>query len=127
MKVEQVFSDRKRFLDLLLLADEQEDMVDRYTNEEEGIYELKNIATCPDSQRKGYGKSLIEYLFHHYSDRCSVMFVGTGDTPHTLLFYQSCGFVPSHRIKNFFTDHYDHPIYENGIRLRDMVYLKREK
>ena len=135
MKVEQVFSDRKRFLDLLLLADEQEDMIDRYlergdmfalydedklravcvvTNEEEGIYELKNIATCPDSQRKGYGKSLIEYLFHHYS-------------PHTLLFYQSCGFVPSHRIKNFFTDHYDHPIYENGIRLRDMVYLKREK
>ena len=128
MKVEQVFSDRKRFLDLLLLADEQEDMIDRYlergdmfalydedklravcvvTNEGKGIYELKNIATCPD--------------------RCSVMFVGTGDTPHTLLFYQSCGFVPSHRIKNFFTDHYDHPIYENGIRLRDMVYLKREK
>ena len=97
------------------------------TNEGKGIYELKNIATCPDSQRKGYGKSLIEYLFHYYSDRCSVMFVGTGDTPHTLLFYQSCGFVPSHRIKNFFTDHYDHPIYENGIRLRDMVYLKREK
>lgn len=148
MKVEQVFSDRKRFLDLLLLADEQEDMIDRYlergdmfalydedklravcvvTNEGEGIYELKNIVTCPDSQRKGYGKSLIEYLFHHYSDRCSVMFVGTGDTPHTLLFYQSCGFVPSHRIKNFFTDHYDHPIYENGIRLRDMVYLKKEK
>ena len=30
MKVEQVFSDRKRFLDLLLLADEQEDMIDRY-------------------------------------------------------------------------------------------------
>ena len=27
MKVEQVFSDKKRFLDLLLLADEQEDMV----------------------------------------------------------------------------------------------------
>ena len=82
MKVEQVFSDRKRFLDLLLLADEQEDMIDRYlergdmfalydedklravcvvTNEGKGIYELKNIATCPDSQRKGYGKSLIEY------------------------------------------------------------------
>ena len=30
MKVEQVFSDRKRFLDLLLLADEQEDMIHRY-------------------------------------------------------------------------------------------------
>ena len=30
MKVEQVFSDKKRFLDLLLLADDQEDMVARY-------------------------------------------------------------------------------------------------
>ena len=148
MKVEQVFSDKKRFLDLLLLADEQEDMVDRYlergemftlydrgelraacvvTNEGEGIYELKNIATSPESQRKGYGRYLVEFLFRHYSDRCSVMFVGTGDTLHSLSFYQSCGFVPSHRIKNFFTDHYDHPIYEDGILLRDMVYLKREK
>ena len=27
MKVEQVFSDKKRFLDLLLLADEKEDMI----------------------------------------------------------------------------------------------------
>ena len=105
MKVEQVFSDKKRFLDLLLLADEQEDMVDRYlergemftlydggelraacvvTNEGEGIYELKNIATYPESQRKGYGRYLVEFLFRHYSDRCSVMFVGTGDTPHSL-------------------------------------------
>ena len=125
MKVEQVFSDKKRFLDLLLLADEQEDMVDRYlergemftlydggelraacvvTNEGEGIYELKNIATYPESQRKGYGRYLVEFLFRHYSDRCSVMFVGTGDTPHSLSFYQSCGFVPSHRVENFFTD-----------------------
>ena len=30
MKVEQLFSARKRILDLLLLADEQEDMIDRY-------------------------------------------------------------------------------------------------
>lgn len=147
MKVEQVFSDKKRFLDLLLLADEQEDMVDRYlergemftlydggelraacvvTNEGEGIYELKNIATYPESQRKGYGRYLVEFLFRHYSDRCSVMFVGTGDTPHSLSFYQSCGFVPSHRVENFFTDHYDHPICEDGILLRDMVYLKRK-
>lgn len=34
MKVEQVFSDRKRFLDLLLLADEQEDMIDGIWNVE---------------------------------------------------------------------------------------------
>ena len=148
MKVEQVFSDRKRFLDLLLLADEQEDMIDRYlergdmfalydedklravcvvTNEREGIYELKNIATCPDSQRKGYGKSLIEYLFHHYSDRCSVMFVGTGDTPHTLLFYQSCGFVPSHRIKNFFPLQINHIPEPDAVLINRMIIMVGEK
>ncbi len=42
MKVEQVFSDRKRFLDLLLLADEQEDMIDRYL-ERGDMFALFNI------------------------------------------------------------------------------------
>ncbi len=35
------------------------------------------------------------------------------------------GFVFSHRVPNFFRDHYDHPIVEDGVRLADMVYLKR--
>ena len=30
-----------------------------------------------------------------------------------------------HRIPDFFTDNYDHPIYEAGKQLKDMVYLKR--
>ena len=53
------------------------------------------------------------------------MLVGTGETPGILSFYESCGFTQSHRIKNFFTDNYDHPIYEEGKLLTDMVYLKR--
>ena len=45
MKVEQVFSDRKRFLDLLLLADEQEDMIDRYLERGDmfALYDLSLI------------------------------------------------------------------------------------
>lgn len=31
-----------------------------------------------------------------------------------------------HLVKNFFTDHYDHPIYECGVQLVDMVYLQKE-
>ena len=34
-------------------------------------------------------------------------------------------FVRSHTVPNFFTDHYDHPIYECGVHLVDMVYLQR--
>ena len=38
-------------------------------------------------------------------------------------FYEHCGFTVSHRIKNFFTDNYDHPMYEDGVQLVDMIYL----
>lgn len=146
MNIRKVTKDKKAYIDLLLLADEQESMIDKYleqgemfvlndngvkaecvvTNEADGIYELKNIAVMPDCQLKGYGKRLIDFLFSHYSD-CNTMFVGTGDVPSTLCFYQKCGFVESHRIKNFFTDNYDHPMFEDGKQLVDMVYLKRER
>lgn len=146
MLIRKVTGAKKDFLDLLLLADEQENMIDRYlergdmfvleehgvkaecviTKEAEGVYELKNIAVRPDGQRKGYGRSLIAFLFTHYSD-CNVLFVGTGDCPSTLSFYKACGFTESHRVKNFFIENYDHPIYEEGIQLVDMVYLKKER
>lgn len=54
------------------------------------------------------------------------MFVGTGDTPSTLSFYEHCGFRISHRLKNFFIDNYDQPIYEDGKQLTDMVYLRKD-
>lgn len=145
MEIKKITANKKEFLDLLLLADEQESMVDRYlergdmfvlyddglkatcvvTCEGEGIYELKNIATVPRFQRQGYGKRLIEFLFEYYRDKCTVMLVGTGDFPSTLLFYEHCGFTISHRIENFFIDNYDHPMYEDGRQLVDMVYLKK--
>ena len=52
--------------------------------------------------------------------------VGTGDSPSTVSFYETCGFRRHHLVKNFFTDHYDHPIYECGVQLADMVYLQRK-
>jgi len=51
--------------------------------------------------------------------------VGTGETPAILSFYKSCGFELSHRVKNFFTNNYNHPIFEGDIQLIDMVYLKK--
>lgn len=138
--------DKRKYLDLLLTADEQESMIDRYldrgdmfvlndngvkaecvvTKEAEGVYELKNIAVVSDYRRQGYGKELIDALFSRYPD-CRTLLVGTGDVPSTLGFYRRCGFTESHRVKNFFTDNYDHPIFEDGRQLADMVYLKRER
>ncbi|NRT73296.1 GNAT family N-acetyltransferase [Clostridium beijerinckii] len=144
MEVKKIINNKKQFLDLLLLADEQEDMIDRYlengemfalydddlksicvvVKKDRNIYELKNMATYEKYQGKGYGKKLIRYIFDYYKGKCTTMIVGTGDSDLTIPFYKNCGFRVSHRIKNFFTDNYDHPIFENGIQLVDMIYLK---
>lgn len=137
---------KKQYLELLLLADEQESMIDRYlergnlfvlsdagivrtvsvvTQESDRICELKNLATDPNFQHRGYGTKMVNFLCRRYADACDFMYVGTGDSPLTIPFYQSCGFVESHRIPDFFTDNYDHPIWEAGRQLVDMVYLKR--
>jgi len=146
MEITQIASHKKQYIELLLLADEQESMIDRYlergdlfvladngvkavcvvTDEGDGVCELKNIAVTPDSQRQGYGKKLINHLLSHYAGKYTRMIVGTGDVPSSVRFYKRCGFEPSHRIENFFTDNYDHPMIEDGILLKDMVYFKRE-
>lgn len=146
MKIREVIDHKKAYVDLLLLADEQENMIDRYlergtmyvleddgvkaecvvTDEGGGILELKNIAVAPDCKGKGYGKTLVNFLVRTYREQYTVLQVGTGDSPSTIPFYESCGFRRHHLIKNFFTDHYDHPIYECGVQLVDMVYLQRE-
>ena len=71
---------------------------------------------------QGYGSKLIQYIYEYYKDRCKTMLVGTGDSPLIIPFYEHSGFIFSHRVKNFFIDHYDHPIYDNDIQLVDMVY-----
>ena len=146
MEITQIANHKKQYIELLLLADEQESMIDRYlergdlfvlddngvkavcvvTDEGDGVCELKNIAVTPDSQRQGCGKKLINHLLSHYAGKYTRMIVGTGDVPSSVRFYKRCGFEPSHRIENFFTDNYDHPMIEDGILLKDMVYFKRE-
>ena len=145
MKIREVNENKKQFIALLLLADEQENMIDHYlekstmyvledgnvkaecvvTDEGNGILEIKNIAVDPKSQGKGYGKALSDFLASKYADEYSVLQVGTGDSPLTIPFYEKCGFVRSYKIPNFFTDNYDHPIYEGGVQLIDMIYLQR--
>ena len=145
MEVIEVIENKKVYIELLLLADEQEDMIDRYldkgkmyvlddngikcecvvTNEGNGVLEIKNIATVPEYQGKGYAKVLIDFIAKKYKEKYNILQVGTGDIPMSISFYEKCGFVRSHIIPNFFTDNYANPIYENGVQLVDMVCLER--
>ena len=137
---------RKNYMSLLLLADEQEEMVDRYltrgtmyilrtkddvraecvvTDEGNGILEIKKLAVDPNWQGHGYGRMLIDEMEDRYSSQYNILQVGTGDSPLTIPFYERCGFVRHHTLKNFFSDHYDHPIFEAGKQLIDMIVLQK--
>lgn len=144
MEIRKVTDNKKQYISLLFLADEQEDMIDRYletgtmyvlddsgvkaecvvTNEGKGILEIKNIAVYPEFQGKGYGKKLIDFIKRTYSSDYSILQVGTGDSPLTIPFYEKCGFERHHVIKNFFIENYDHPIFESGVQLIDMICLQ---
>ncbi len=107
MEIREITANKKRYLPLLLLADDQEDMIDRYldrgtlyvledggvkglcvvTDEGSSILELKNLAVSPPFRQHGYGRALIEFLCRSYAGRY-------------------------------------HPIIENGQQLVDMVYLQ---
>ena len=147
MEIRQIPENKRDFLPLLLLGDEQQDMIERYldrgtllalydggtlrtvavvTDEGRGVFELKNLATEPRSRGRGYGRAMVEHVIGLCRGRGRQLLVGTGDSPLTIPFYEHLGFRESHRVKNFFTDHYDHPIYEAGRRLEDMVYLSME-
>ena len=146
MKIKEFKENKKQFLSLLILADEQENMIDRYiergtmfvlddggikcecvvTDEGCDILEIKNIATKPDCQGRGYGKAMIDFIAANYTGKYSILQVGTGDSPATIPFYEKCGFTRSHIIKNFFVENYDHPIYECGVQLMDMIYLRKK-
>ena len=145
MKIYQV-NYKRAYLSLLLLADEQESMIEKYLDrgtmyvlddygvkaeivvcdEGNGLLEIKNLAVEPQFKRQGYGKKLIEFVCERYKGKYIALQVGTGDSPLTVPFYEKCGFKRSHVVKDFFTENYNHPIYECGIQFVDMIYFTKE-
>lgn len=146
MRIRRIRVQKRRFLALLLVGDEDERMVERYldrgtlyvlykagrpcavavvTDEGEGVLELKNLAVAPALQRHGLGRFLIGFLERRYRGSFHTLLAGTGESEATLGFYRRLGFVYSHRVQDFFTLNYPHPIVEGGTVLRDMVYLKK--
>ena len=147
MRIERVAdADKAGLHDLLLLADEQWDCVERYlgrcrtyalyeqgvvcaeccvTDEGGGIAELQNLAVAPECQRRGYGRALVDYALRRCRGRHAQLRVRTGDSPLTVPFYESCGFVWVGRVEGDILARYDHPIYEAGVRIEDTVVLER--
>lgn len=135
--------DKKKNLPLLLLADPEEEAIDKYLSQCEVFEfyyddiligqgalmeispvscELKNMAIYEKYHKQGYGKKFLELLCEYYKEK--YLFITVGTSEQGIAFYQKCGFEISHIIKNFFVDNYSEPIFENGSQCIDMTYLK---
>jgi ribosomal protein S18 acetylase RimI-like enzyme len=143
---------RLEFLPLLLLADESEQQVRAYLQQGElfvfsalepettlGIVlslplgpasaELKAVAVSPAWQRRGLGSRMLAAVLaelrqrgvHHVS--VGTASSGTGE----LAFYQRAGFRLARIERDFFSPERGYPalMTENGIRVRDMVWLEQ--
>ncbi|MGC6767396.1 GNAT family N-acetyltransferase [Enterococcus sp. LJL51] len=136
----------KQHYQLLLEADPSKKLVDDYTKRGQ-VYTISDadcligiivlLPTRPDTleivnlavnelyRKQGYAQQLITHAFttakkHGYK----TIEIGTGSTSlNQLYLYQKCGFRMTGIDKDFFIRHYDKPIIENNLQLKDMVRL----
>lgn len=147
IEIKEIHRNKKDFLPLLLIGDEEEKMIDKYLNKcrvfaafdnetavgiiavcgcENRVCEIKNIAINEKYRKKGLGRLLIRHTEKLFRDNFDFIQAGTGESPLTVPFYEKCGFEYSHRTENFFTDNYENPIIEAGVVLKDMVYYRKK-
>ncbi|GED19426.1 GNAT family N-acetyltransferase [Kurthia gibsonii] len=138
---------REKFLNLLILADEDETVVREYMNEGrlfeitekmervgviqtiecDGYSEVKNIAITPERQGQGIGKKALRFVEKIlYDDGAQIMKVGTANSSiSNIAFYQKAGYRLDSIQHDFFSN-YKEPIFENGIQAIDLLYFSKE-
>lgn len=147
MKIQQIRKDKEEYMEMLLMAEPQRDVIESYLDRGEMFVlvnggdvcavcviellknrkcELRNIATRVEERGKGYAKSLIRHVCEHYGNQCDTMYAGMGNSRKTLEFLGKCGFVNSHIAANYYAEHYREPVYEGDVKLTDKIYLKKQ-
>ena len=147
MKIQQIRKGKEEYMEMLLMAEPQRDVIESYLDRGEMFVlvnggdvcavcvvellknrkcELRNIATRVEERGKGYAKSLIRHVCEHYGNQCDTMYAGTGNSRKTLEFLGKCGFVNSHIAANYYAEHYREPVYEGDVKLTDKIYLKKQ-
>lgn len=141
-------SERDRYLPLLLLADDSEQQVRGYMQDgllfvaevdgrdagivlaipyDQDTIELKAVAVSAERHNTGIGKQMLALVLPALKERgYSRVVLGTGTSGiGQLAFYQKAGFRFWKIERDFFSPERGYPegLAENGIPLRDMVWL----
>lgn len=143
---------RERYLPLLLLADESQEQVRSYMQDgelyafvghdaravgivltipaEDGSVELKAVAVDAAQQNRGTGRSMLAAVLEELRRRgVRRVIVGTANAGiGQLAYYQKAGFRLQRIERDFFSPARGYPavMEDNGIRLRDMVWMDLE-
>lgn len=146
LRIERKAEGKRDYMPLLLVGDECSEMIGRYIDSgtlyvgfvgdtavavcmtvelDEDTVEVKNLAVREDFRRMGIGGRMLGYI--EKVNAGSTIMLGTGESPSNLRFYAACGYRYSHRVTDFFTDNYPEPIVEEGIVLKDMIYLSKKQ
>lgn len=59
---------------------------------DDGVYYLGNLCVIPEYQRKGIGKSAIEFIMNEYKDFKKITLITPLDKIQNINFYKKCGF-----------------------------------
>lgn len=146
MEIVEIKQGKELYIDLLLEADPDKDVVMKYLNDgemyilkdkekilaeivitkiDDETCELKNIATKEEVRGKGYASKMIKYIFDVYSSKYKRMIVGT--TENMIPFYVLNGFTKYHHtVKNFFLDNYKEEVWDGDLHCIDMYYYSKE-
>lgn len=146
VKLEKVL-ERQGFMKYLLLADEDEEIVEQYIDDgdlyqiiangvtagvclftfpDEDVVEIKNIALESTFRGSGIGTRVLHLACDFFKkEKYTTMIVGTANSSiDNLAFYQKAGFRFKEIKKDFFLS-YPAPIYENGIQAYDMIVFDK--
>ena len=150
INIQKILFDKEQFIPLLSIADPSVNMIQSYLFKGELYvlfsngqaisaaviisvgdkeFELKNLSSLYNRQKKGYGSILLTKILELYNNADKI-WVGTGSPGinkeefYQISFYKRFGFEYVYTIKDFFKNNYLEPIYEyNGLQCIDMVYL----
>ncbi|MBD0404355.1 GNAT family N-acetyltransferase [Flammeovirga sp. EKP202] len=135
--------------DLLLLADETIEAIDKYIHDSEiyiyqrenetlGVYalqmfdgesiEIKNIAVSKTCQGEGIGQRMLLNAMEQAKDRgFKYILIGTSNAAFRQLYiYQKVGFEIYEVKKDFYTKNYSQQLIENGLPLNHMLVLRKQ-
>lgn len=147
MEFKRINTDRRSFMNLLMIGDPDVKCINKYIDEgtliamyDNGkcigvihyknvynkVVEIMNIAVINSYLSKGYGSKLLRYAIENIKSEgnLKIMLV-TGDSSiKNIAFYKRNGFKVLEVWQDYFIENYDEKIYEDDVQCKDMIRME---